>query len=107
MSAVSDSCVAKRSRSGRWPRSWEIPSDTATFKEEARPKPGWDRAAYKKAPRPFVISGPASLITPSWNQVVAFLTDWEGLRGLAAWGQTACPRKVRSDECSAARIVHA
>jgi hypothetical protein len=41
-------------------------------------------AAYRKAPRPFVISGPASLITPSWNQVVGFLTDWEGLRRLAA-----------------------
>ena len=26
----------------------------------------------------------ASLITPSWNQVVGFLTDWEGLRRMAA-----------------------
>jgi hypothetical protein len=26
----------------------------------------------------------ASLITPSWNQVVGFLTDWEVLRRLAA-----------------------
>jgi len=26
----------------------------------------------------------ASLITPSWNSVVGFLTDWEGLRRLAA-----------------------
>jgi hypothetical protein len=25
----------------------------------------------------------ASLITPSWNQVVGFLTDWERLRRLA------------------------
>jgi hypothetical protein len=31
-----------------------------------------------------VISGPASLITPSWNSVVGFLTDWDGLRRLAA-----------------------
>ena len=26
----------------------------------------------------------ASLITPSWNQVVGFLAEWEGLRKLAA-----------------------
>ena len=26
----------------------------------------------------------ASLITPSWNQVVGILIDWEGLRRLAA-----------------------
>jgi len=25
-----------------------------------------------------------TLITPSWNQVVGFLTDWEGFRRLAA-----------------------
>jgi hypothetical protein len=41
-------------------------------------------AAYRKAPRPFVISGPASPMMASWNQVVGFLTDWEGLRRLAA-----------------------
>ena len=38
----------------------------------------------RKAPRPLLISGPASPITPSWNQVVGFLTDWEGLRRMAA-----------------------
>jgi len=53
-------------------------------KGKALPKPGSDRATYKKAPRPFLISGPASPITPSWNQVVGFLTDWKGLRRLAA-----------------------
>jgi hypothetical protein len=53
-------------------------------KEKARSPAGSNRAANRKAPRPFVISGPASLITPSWNQVVAFLTDWEGLRRMAS-----------------------
>jgi len=56
----------------------------ALSKENAWPKSGLHRAAHRKAPRPFLISGPASLITPSWNQVVGFLTDWEGLRRLAA-----------------------
>jgi hypothetical protein len=42
------------------------------------------RSAYKKAPRPFLISGPAYPMMPSWNQVVGFLTDWEGLRRMAA-----------------------
>jgi hypothetical protein len=37
-------------------------------KEKARPKPG----------------SMASPITPSWNSVVGFLTDWDGLRKLAA-----------------------
>ncbi len=55
-----------------------------TTKERARPKPGLASAAHRKAPRPFVISGPASLITPSWIQVLGFLTDWDGLRRLAA-----------------------
>ncbi len=41
-------------------------------------------AATKKAPRPFVTSGPASLVMPSWNQAVGFLTDWERLRRLVA-----------------------
>jgi hypothetical protein len=43
-----------------------------------------DVTARRKAPRPFLISGPASLITPSWNQVVGFLTDWDVLRRMAA-----------------------
>jgi hypothetical protein len=55
-----------------------------SYKEKARPKPGLDRMAQRKAPRPFLIAGPASLITPSWNQVVGFLTDWDELRRLAA-----------------------
>ena len=55
-----------------------------TSKEEARSKWGFDGTEHRKTPRPFVISGPASLITPSWNSVVGFLTDWEGLRRLAA-----------------------
>ena len=49
-----------------------------------RSKLSFDRTTYRKAPRPIVISGPASPITPSWNQVVGCLTDWEGLRRLAA-----------------------
>ena len=28
-----------------------------------------------------MISGPASLITPSWNQVVGLLTEWRGFGG--------------------------
>jgi hypothetical protein len=43
-----------------------------------------DTSAKEEAPRPFVISGPASLITLSWNQAVGFLTEWDGLRRLAA-----------------------
>ena len=38
----------------------------------------------QKGPETIRDLGPASLITPSWNQVVRFLTDWEGLRRLAA-----------------------
>jgi len=53
-------------------------------RNEARPKSGLDCATHGKIPRPFVISGPASPITPTWNQVVGFLTDWEGLRRMAA-----------------------
>ncbi len=53
-------------------------------KKEARPKPGLDRATQSMAPRPFLISGPAYPMMPSWNQVVGFLTEWEGLRRLAA-----------------------
>ena len=53
-------------------------------KKRSPAEAGLDVTAHRKAPRPFVISGPASLITPSWNQVVGFLTDWEGLRRLAA-----------------------
>jgi len=41
------------------------------------------RLHKKKSPRPPVISGPASLITPSWNQVLGFLSEWEGLRRMA------------------------
>ena len=52
--------------------------------DEARPKSGLDCATHGKFPRPFLISGPASLITPSWNQVVGFPKDWERLRRLAA-----------------------
>jgi hypothetical protein len=48
------------------------------------PQPVSERAVYKKAPRPFVISEPASPMMSSWNQVVGFLTDWEGPRRLAA-----------------------
>ena len=36
------------------------------------------------AGRPSNIREPASLMMPSWNQVLGFLTDWEGLRRLAA-----------------------
>ena len=28
-----------------------------------------------------MISGPASPMSPSWNQVVGFLTDWQGFGG--------------------------
>jgi hypothetical protein len=44
-------------------------ADTATEKARALPKPG---------------SWTASLMMPSWNQVLEFLTEWEGLRRLAA-----------------------
>jgi hypothetical protein len=37
----------------------------------------------KKKPATGVTGSTASPITPSWNQVVGFLTDWEGLRRLA------------------------
>ena len=37
----------------------EVAEETAS--REARSKPGLDHAAYRKALRPFVISGPASL----------------------------------------------
>jgi hypothetical protein len=53
-------------------------------KENTWPNRGSGGAAYKKAPRPFVISGPAYPMMPSLNQVVRLLTDWEGLRRMAA-----------------------
>jgi hypothetical protein len=28
---------------------------------------------------------------PSWNQVLGFLTDWEGLRRVATWGTLGQP----------------
>jgi hypothetical protein len=63
-------------------------------KEKAPPKPGLDRPAYRTAPRPFVTSGPAYPMMPSWNQVVGFLTDWEGFR-LAVLAQVQCSEELR------------
>ena len=42
-----------------WTTVVEVAEETAS--REARSKPGLDHAAYRKALRPFVISGPASL----------------------------------------------
>jgi hypothetical protein len=55
-----------------------------TDKRVSPTPPGLVRTPHRKAPRPFVISGPASPMMPSLNQVVGFLTDWEGFRRLAA-----------------------
>jgi len=38
----------------------------------------------KGGPETFLISGPVTPAMRSWNYVMGFLTDWEGLRTLAA-----------------------
>ena len=58
-------------------------SAEATSRLNAGPEPGSDAAAYKKAPRPFVISGPASQSVLSWNQIMEWLREVQRIREIA------------------------
>jgi len=50
---------------------------------KAWPKPGVNRATQEKAPRPFLISGPASQSVPSWNQIMEWLREVQRIREIA------------------------
>jgi len=55
----------------------------ALSKDKAWPKSGLDRAANRKTPRPFLISGPASQSIPGWNQIMEWLREVQRIREIA------------------------
>jgi hypothetical protein len=64
--------------SNRWRRKLEAPTSTREqrSKRKARPKPG------------FLVAVTPS--TRSWNLVVGFLTDWDGLRAVVVRAANPC-----------------
>jgi hypothetical protein len=56
---------------------------TLPTREGARARPGLDCAADRKAPRPFLISGPASQSIPGWNQIMEWLREVQRIREIA------------------------
>jgi hypothetical protein len=59
-------------------------TDTAgRFPTNGPDRSGASSTAYRKAPRPFLISGPASQSIPSWNQIMEWLREVQRIREIA------------------------